>query len=101
MSTCQHDKTAPDEILESLHENQAGAQRHKCTECAFEEGYQRGRISQYPLEGNEECQQQRRGSTEVMDALPESQAGPGRHKCCICAYHAGFARGRSMAGAAT
>jgi hypothetical protein len=25
-----------------------------------------------------------------MDGLEESQAGKGRHKCAVCAYHAGF-----------
>jgi len=30
-----------------------------------------------------------------MDALPESQAGKGRHKCAVCAYIAGYEAARA------
>ena len=32
-----------------------------------------------------------------MDALPESQAGKGRHKCAVCAYIAGYEAARAVA----
>ena len=99
MSTCNHGFTAPDQILENLHDNQAGLQRHKCTECAFELGYQIGRKSSTLPEGNEECQVGKRAPHDAMNGLPDSQAGPGRHKCCVCAYHAGFERGRKQSTA--
>lgn len=97
MSTCKHGNTASDHLLDALHENQGGAQRHKCTECAYERGYQAGRQQATSPTGNEECSEtHRRVSVEMIEALPESQAGPGRHKCCVCAYHAGFEAGRAL-----
>jgi hypothetical protein len=98
MSTCKHGFTAPDVILDAIHEGQEGPQRHKCTECAFEAGYQYGRQNSGMPAGNAECTYtQKRAPKEVIDALPESQAGPGRHKCGVCAYHEGFNRARAQA----
>ncbi len=96
MSTCKHRNSAPDQILDALHEGQEGPQRHKCTECAFEAGYQYGRQQSVAPSGNAECTYaNRRAPKEVIDALPESQAGKGRHKCAVCAYHEGFERARA------
>jgi hypothetical protein len=39
----------------------------------------------------------KRAPKDVIDALPESQAGKGRHKCAVCAYHAGFELARAQA----
>jgi ribosomal protein S14 len=101
MSTCNHGNTAPDYVLKDLHDSQAGKQRHKCTECAYEQGYEAGRQHSLAPGGNSECEQTRlRAPSEMLETLPESQAGPGRHKCAICAYHAGFQRGRMVAQSA-
>ena len=39
---CKHGSMAPIEILENIHENQAGDGRHKCLVCAYEKGYSIG-----------------------------------------------------------
>jgi hypothetical protein len=36
-------------------------------------------------------------SIGIINALPESQAGTGRHRCAICAFHAGFRETRPEA----
>lgn len=96
MSTCKHHRSAPDHILDALHEAQEGLQRHKCTECAFDAGYQYGKGQSITPGGNAECTYRgKRAPKEVIDALPESQAGKGRHKCAVCAYHAGFELARA------
>lgn len=98
MGICKHDKSAPDQILDSLHESQEGIQRHKCSECAFDAGYQLGRQQAVDPIGNAECTYTRKRAPEdVIDALPESQAGKGRHKCAVCAFHAGFDSARAAA----
>ncbi len=33
-------------------------------------------------------------AADIVGALPESQAGGGRHRCAVCAYAVGFAAGR-------
>lgn len=37
--------------------------------------------------------QNRAALDPVLQDLPESQAGEGRHKCAYCAYEAGYAKG--------
>jgi len=99
MSTCKHGRTAPDHTLNRLHEGQEGPQRHKCTECAFEAGYQYGRRHSGTPAGDAECTYTgKRAPKDAIDTLPESQAGKGRHKCAVCAYHAGFELARAQAG---
>ncbi len=39
LEICQHGSIAPIEILENIHDNQARGGRHKCTVCAYHEGY--------------------------------------------------------------
>lgn len=96
MSTCKHGHTAPDQTLEALHIAQEGVQRHKCVECAYDAGYQYGREHAVTPGGNAECTYtDRRAPKEVIDALPESQAGVGRHKCAVCAHHGGFEQARA------
>lgn len=99
MSTCKHGSTAPGHVLNRLHEGQEGPQRHKCTECAFEAGYKYGRKHSGVPVGNAECTYTgKRTPKDTIDTLPESQAGMGRHKCAVCAYHAGFAQARRNGG---
>ena len=98
MSTCKHNSNAPDQALNTIHIGQEGVQRHKCAECAYRAGYQYGTQYSVPPSGNAECtytNPQRRAPKDEMDALPESQAGKGRHKCAVCAYHAGFDQARA------
>lgn len=98
MGICKHGHTAPDSILAEIHEGQEGPQRHKCTECAYDAGYQYGSQNSGAPTGNAECTYtQRRAPKDVIDALPESQAGTGRHKCAVCAYHEGFNAARAQA----
>jgi hypothetical protein len=42
---------------------------------------------------DETCQIGKSAPGAMLDALPDSQAGAGRHKCCICAYLLGLADG--------
>jgi hypothetical protein len=98
MGKCKHRKTAPDSILDTIHEGQEGPQRHKCTECAFDAGYEYGRQNSGTPGGNTECSYTgKRAPKDVIDALPPSQAGKGRHKCAVCAYHEGFNTARARA----
>jgi hypothetical protein len=98
MSTCKHGNTASDSILDNIHEGQEGPQRHKCTECAYEAGYQYGRTNSIAPTGSAECTHTgKRAPKADIDALPESQAGPGRHKCAVCAFQAGFDVARAQA----
>jgi len=101
---CTHGSTAPEPIIAALHESQAGQRdgveiwRHKCCFCAFARGVELGRTQSTPLGGNAECRVTgRRAPIEAMDALPQSQAGAGRHQCAICAYHEGFNAARAQA----
>lgn len=104
MSTCKHGSTAPDQIIAALHESQAGQRagveiwRHKCCDCAFARGEELGRMQTFPPGGNAECKVTgRRVPFDLMDSLPKSQAGSGRHQCAICAFHEGFGFARSQA----
>ncbi len=38
----------------------------------------------------ENCEHANAAPRATIEALPESQAGAGRHKCAVCAYRAGF-----------
>ena len=65
--------------LENLPESQAGAGRHKCAGCAYEQGYDDG------FEGH--------ASHLDAEALDDSQAGTGRHKDAQEAYNLGYRNG--------
>lgn len=41
----------------------------------------------------ENCKHDKQAPKDVLRALPESQAGEGRHKCAVCAYDAGYKDG--------
>jgi hypothetical protein len=89
--TCTHRHEAPTTALEALHESQAGAHRHKCCVCAYQEGERLGALSRPQPSGKKErCHEGRTLSIRIINALPESQAGTGRHMCAICAFYAGF-----------
>lgn len=93
---CAHASAAPIDTLAHLHDSQAGPGRHKCTVCAYAEGYRYGFQHNTPRPGTEECQAGQRAPRDMLDGLPDSQAGSGRHKCCVCAYHEGFAAARAQ-----
>lgn len=93
--TCAHGKVAPLSTLRKLHESQAGRGRHKCTNCAYERGFTAGLSGQVNSEQSEKCDAGSAAPTSVLRALPESQAGTGRHKCTNCAYHNGYEDGLS------
>lgn len=91
METCKHGSQAPVEVLSNLHECQAGYGRHKCCVCAYARGREwKQSHPQTPITGPEVCNGGKNAQPEVLSALPDSQAGAGRHACAICAYHAGF-----------
>src|SRR5579884_1096056 len=102
MSTCNHGSTAPDEVLNELHESQAGMRngveitRHKCCECAYARGYEFAK--RHPIEpsGSARCKRTGRSApeTQFLDT-PISQGRAGRHKCAICAFHEGYKQARA------
>jgi hypothetical protein len=49
----------------------------------------------------ETCKHGHQAPRTVLDDLPASQAGTGRHKCAICAFEAGVDEGRRLALAET
>ncbi len=107
MSNCIHGSEAPDPVIIEIHESQAGQRegveiwRHKCCYCSFAQGEALGRVQAIAPGGNAVCRVTgQRADWNVMDALPPSQAGAGRHHCAICAFHEGFKRGRALAEAA-
>jgi hypothetical protein len=65
--------------LEDLPDSQAGAGRHKCAGCAYEQGYD------HAFEGY--------GRHLDTDSLNDSQAGTGRHKDVQSAYELGHSHG--------
>ncbi len=92
---CDHGKSAPVELLQSLHDSQAGVGRHKCVICAYQAGLMRGREhATLQNEPTETCAHGSHATANVLAELPTSQAGEGRHKCAVCAYAYGFAEGR-------
>ena len=93
--TCAHGKAAPLSILRELHDSQAGIGRHKCTNCAYEKGFTAGVSGAVNSEQSEQCNAGSATPISVLRALPESQAGSGRHKCTNCAYQSGYRDGLS------
>src|SRR6266851_1600740 len=95
---CSHGREAPALILKDLHDSQAGEYRHKCCVCAYHEGYRLGLTqARQPAGVMEECHAGLHLAKAIIDQLPESQAGEGRHKCAICAFHAGSEAARQQA----
>lgn len=95
MERCNHNNQAPRALLDDLHDSQARSGRHKCTVCAYIKGYERG-IDPNPepiVSPMEECQAGLSAPRSILKNLPASQAGTGRHKCCVCAYKHGLEAG--------
>jgi hypothetical protein len=92
--TCSHNHEAPLVALTGLHDSQAGKHRHKCCVCAYHEGYKFGlaQIAQ-PAGKTEECHKGNTLPYTILNRLPASQAGEGRHKCAICAFRLGLEAG--------
>ncbi|KGQ42083.1 hypothetical protein JP30_02465 [Gallibacterium anatis IPDH697-78] len=67
-------------MLGSLPESQAGAGRHKCAGCAYEDGYADGFNN--------------RNSSFNPEKYPKSQAGTARHKDVKKAYELGYQNGQ-------
>lgn len=97
MTVCRHNSEAPDNALGELHGNQGGLQRHKCAVCAYDYGYRRGKSGLGVPNGAEVCMNGLSASEDFIAQLPASQGTIARHRCCICAYHAGHARGSLLA----
>lgn len=100
---CNHDITVSYSIMDELVERQAGAGRHKCCVCAFDLGF---KIATSDLFDNTndyfntvndkfKCKEGLVSSNKMMSSLPESQAGPERHKCATCAFNLGLEAGFS------
>lgn len=84
---CKH-KEPLSELLD-LPERQAGLGRHRCAACAYEAGL-KSQESTMPVEPSDVVWCDDTWAPKVVIAsLPKSQAGPGRHRCVICAYQKG------------
>lgn len=89
---CKHIRKAPVVILETLPDSQAGTGRHKCVVCAYQYGYNDGKI-RYFAKQLESCNHGNSAPVDVLRKLSQSQAGTGRHKCAVCAYVEGLGDG--------
>ena len=88
---CQHGSNTPVAALARLHDSQAGAGRHKCPNCAYQQGFQWGLTHEdFPTVDLETCQIGLTAPRSVLSKLPDSQGGTGRHKCTVCAFNYGF-----------
>jgi hypothetical protein len=99
MENCQHGNFAPVETLSILPNSQAGIERHKCVVCAYQGGLRMGiqsthlsDIPEFPIK----CKHGKTAPEYLLLGLPESQAGTGRHKCAICAFHGGYKFGMEL-----
>lgn len=94
---CKHGSRGLSDALKTLPESQAGVGRHKCATCAYHAGavHQRDDPGSY-TEEIESCMHGNTAPQWIIASLPPSQAGPGRHKCVVCAYHAGLSSPREM-----
>jgi len=93
---CRHGSVVPVDVLESLHDSQAGTGRHKCPNCAFQAGLEVG-LSGKTIAGDvEECSKGSSTPHSLLKGLSDSQAGIGRHKCTNCAYQQGYKQGVSQ-----
>jgi hypothetical protein len=103
IETCLHGGVAPINMLQQLHQSQAGTGRHRCPTCAYEFGYSLGSThkwndySEYLSSLDnlelETCNSNSKVPTIILSKLGENQGGPGRHKCCNCAFVQGFEDG--------
>jgi hypothetical protein len=93
--SCDHGHSTPLEMFDHLDDSKSMTGRHKCAVCAYIKGYERGLIfAAIPSERSESCHAGKIAPANMIDDLPESKAVPGQHKCPVCVYHFGFARGR-------
>ena len=92
MPTCAHHNTIPDDVLARIPGSQAGSGRHRCVMCAYAQGVAAAghALTIRALGMVETCNHGSEAPTKILRALPESQAGGGRHKCCNCAFQFGF-----------
>lgn len=94
---CNHGNEAPVEALENLPISQAGPERHKCGICAYAAGLAAG--AQPPALDRlilqfRSCNHDNRAPSELIEQLPDSQAGSARHKCAVCSFQIGSSAAR-------
>lgn len=90
VETCDHGNSAPLEVVTTLAEYQGGVGRHKCVICAYQAGVNDANRGEQVAADMETCLHGKSAPFSTISGLQESQAGAGRHKCAVCAYHAGF-----------
>lgn len=94
---CRHGNSAPFTTLNRLPFTQAGIERHKCVICAYSEGYALGLqlviTLGHKLIYSYSCAHGKTAPDYLIDELPESQAGTGRHRCAVCAFEEGLLSG--------
>lgn len=84
-----HGCRAPQKILSNLPDGQAGPGRHKCAACAYKKGKEDLQSRTSLLGDFHKCSHGSVAPASILTKLIDSQAGPGRHKCVVCAYEEG------------
>lgn len=102
MEKCNHGNSAPEDMLRQLPDSQAGTGRHKCVVCAYAKGIEdAGTGRAYVTADLEKCDHGHSAPQKMLDKLPYSQAGTGRHRCAVCAYTKGLISGMVLQNATT
>lgn len=94
MSECHKkmcNKSIPDSVMDSLPDCQGGTGRHKCVICAYHEGVDVAKgLKEYGSGAETICSHDVSVPKEMLENLPASQGGKGRHKCANTAFMRGF-----------
>lgn len=80
--TCQKDHAKLQEIMKNLPFDQGGKGRHKCAACAYEQGFQDGKMLKESID-----------LSAILNNLEDSQAQKQRHKSSHAAYAKGYLDG--------
>lgn len=89
---------SPISLLAELHHSQAGSGRHRCPNCAYEQGFNLGSSGYWSsydeycntLKDSEICQLGSIAPSHILSNLGDNQGGTGKHKCTNCAFKKGF-----------
>jgi len=95
MTTCEANNSMLESDILGLEYNQGGAGRHKCVICAYNKGFEDGKLNYNIINilGTEICEHGSKAPIDRIEPIHENQKkSQGRHKCLICAYELGFNR---------
>ena len=91
LQSCEIGTKAPKQVLSELSESQAGPERHRCCQCAYQQGLQDAQRGWQPTASDiRRCKHGRVARLSAFKKIHENQGGIQRHKCAVCAYAKGF-----------